>query len=280
MKLFPLEEEKNLRLFQAVFLIGTALTFIGALAVVMPVYSHTHYYPIGMSRFFFGEHRAPLPVAAGACVAFITTIFFAALGKWVKPMLAIAAICFLVFYSVFLGFDPRIPAFGRTSRLSNLVLPILILFLATPRRVLEMPLLELRNASAPRSHFQTVVLIKLTLAFFYFANGVAKLRNGFAWADGATLQTLMLDAWIKRGNELAHFIANSDFLCRALSILVLAFELLAPLIIFLPYGELIFVVSGLSFHVAVFYFLNINFIFFPFLGAYFIFFRARWLARL
>ncbi len=75
-----------------------------------------------------------------------------------------------------------------------------------------------------------VELIKFTLIFAYFASGVAKIREGFSWLNGYTLQWHLLDRYLYRdGAELSLAFANVFWLCLVSSWVVVGMELSAPL---------------------------------------------------
>jgi hypothetical protein len=87
-------------------------------------------------------------------------------------------------------------------------------------------------------------LIFVELAAFYAAAGVTKLRtSGLAWADGSTLQYHLL----LLGTPAGERVAASMALCAALSALVLAFELGAPLGIVRRLRPLV-LAGGAAFH--------------------------------
>jgi len=87
------------------------------------------------------------------------------------------------------------------------------------------------RAAAPARRTSTYArwpldLLFVELAAFYFLAGVSKLRDsGLAWADGYTLQYRLL----ANGTPAGEWLAQHLGWCSALSWLVLAFELGAPL---------------------------------------------------
>ena len=98
-------------------------------------------------------------------------------------------------------------------------------------------------------------LLFVELAAFYFFAGVSKLRDaGPAWMDGYTLQYQLLFKGTASGAWLAQHLA----LCAGLSILVIAFELGAPLGVFRRLRPVV-LAGGLCFHLGTTWFLGISF---------------------
>jgi hypothetical protein len=99
-------------------------------------------------------------------------------------------------------------------------------------------------------------LIFIELAAFYFQAGWAKLHtSGAAWADGYTLQYHLLD----KGVPLGMWVAESIGACRALSTLVLVFELGFPLAIVLRRLRPLFLAGGVAFHLGTTHLMNVSF---------------------
>jgi hypothetical protein len=98
-------------------------------------------------------------------------------------------------------------------------------------------------------------LLFVELAAYYCLSGLSKLRDGgLAWADGYALQYYLLLMRTDGGVWLASHL----WLCMALSVLVLAFELGAPLGIVRRWRPLV-LGGGLLFHLSTWYFMDIWF---------------------
>jgi len=109
-------------------------------------------------------------------------------------------------------------------------------------------------ATSSHARWPTLLLFA-EVAAFYCGAGIAKVRtSGLAWADGWTLQYLLLNADTPAGR----WIAESRPLCALLSSLVLAFELSAPLGMF---GRLrpFVLAGGAAFHLGTTLLLHISF---------------------
>jgi hypothetical protein len=98
-------------------------------------------------------------------------------------------------------------------------------------------------------------LLFVELAAYYCLAGLSKLRDaGLQWADGYTLQYYML---LKR-TDGGRWLASHLWLCTALSVSVLAFELSAPLGILRRWRPVV-LGGGLLFHLGTWYFMDISF---------------------
>jgi hypothetical protein len=90
-------------------------------------------------------------------------------------------------------------------------------------------------------------LLFIELALFYFHAGYSKLSTGgLGWADGYTLQYHL----VHRQQPLGLWLAPHLWLCRLLSILVLAFELGFPVAILARRLRAPFLIGGVVFHLA------------------------------
>ena len=106
-------------------------------------------------------------------------------------------------------------------------------------------------------------LLFIELAFYYFDAGLSKLAaGGLAWADGNTLQYHLL----REGHVAGSLVAQHRWLCALLSTGALAFELGFPLAIFVRRLRPLFLATGVCFHLANHFLLNL--IFWPVLAVY------------
>jgi hypothetical protein len=122
------------------------------------------------------------------------------------------------------------------------------------------------SAAAESAHARwPLLLVFAEIASFYCAAGVTKLRtSGFAWADGWTLQYLLLMA----GTPAGLWIAGSRSLCALLSSLVLTFELTAPLGLVSRLRPFV-LAGGAAFHLGTTLLLHISF--WPVVALYLVF---------
>ena len=96
----------------------------------------------------------------------------------------------------------------------------------------------------------------VALATFYFQAGFAKLSTGgLGWADGYTLQYYLID----RGVPAGMWLATSVPLCRALSVLVLVFELTFPLAIVVRRLRPAYLLGGVLFHLGTHWLMHVRF---------------------
>jgi len=161
-------------------------------------------------------------VFIGAGIFFTAALVAAASNVGRKPALTLALICFPIY------FLPILPL-AYIQRKVNLIPLVLAISLFAQDRVL---------AAA-----------KLLLALVYLSAGLEKLRAaGLRWIDGESLQSYLVEHYLYSGRPQALFIAERGFLCRALSTLVLAWELSFWLVLVFPALTWVYVVGGLLFH--------------------------------
>lgn len=208
--------------------------------------------------------------------AFLLCLLAAAGGFRPRLFLALSAFFFLpAMGSLFWSLDSHMTTIGRPQRRMNLVFPVLLLLAISPGPAIRMPLQSIFSKAREAASAWTLPLLKLTLAIFYFGNGYNKLMLGRSWLDGTTLQAFLLVNWMNKKSGLTLWVAEQDWLCSLLSVLTLLFELSAPLLVLFPAGEIVFVVTGIAFHLGVLILLGINFFIFPFIGVYLVFLRPE-----
>lgn len=109
-------------------------------------------------------------------------------------------------------------------------------------------------------------MVQGMLAQVYLASGLAKLRGagslrqGWLWAEGSSMQAYLAANALTYDIPLAWKLAANARLCRLLSIGVLAFELFGFLLLLLPGTRWLFAVAGLSFHLATWLLMRINYL--------------------
>jgi hypothetical protein len=184
------------------------------------------------------------------------------LGVFARPALAL-----LLPVQLFIEALPN--CFGKVSHGTIPILYALAFFLAGPSdRAFALGAVWRRARTAGRSPGPPPAISRLSpdarwpldllfieLASYYCLAGISKLRDsGFLWADGYTLQYYMLTMPAPWGHRLAEHLG----LCTALSILVLSFELGAPLGIIRRLRPLV-LAGGVLFHLGTRWFMNIWF---------------------
>lgn len=105
---------------------------------------------------------------------------------------------------------------------------------------------------------KTITLIKFLLLFSYFAGGIAKIRHGFEWMNGWTLQYYFLQRHIDLDAPLAWSMVSNINVAKALSWLVVLPELLVPLAFFNKRLEWLFVFSFFIFQIICWYVLKLK----------------------
>jgi hypothetical protein len=136
----------------------------------------------------------------------------------------------------------------------------------------------LLRGRAPRSRSPDarwpIELCFVALSSFYWKAGVAKLLDGgLAWADGSTLQFHL----VASGLAPAMWLAEHPGLCRVASVLVLTFELGAPLGVVRALRPAM-LAGGVCFHLGTLCFLGIAF--WPVVAFYLVFVPWRRLATM
>jgi len=125
--------------------------------------------------------------------------------------------------------------------------------------------------------------MQLYVALFYFWSVIAKVRvSGWVWFAGeGRIQEVLIKRSVRWGltdegglakNSLSFELAQHPDLIQIFSLLVLAFELCFPLILFIKSVKLraLFLASVIVFHISTFILMDVNFLLIPFV--YLIFF--------
>ncbi len=128
-----------------------------------------------------------------------------------------------------------------------------------------------------------IKMMQLYVALFYFWSVIAKVRiSGWVWFAGeGRIQEVLIHRSVRGGfneqgevltNGLSFELAQQPELIQLFGILVLAFELGFPLVLFIKSVKfrLAFIMGVTSFHIATFVLMDVNFLLIPF--AYLIFF--------
>jgi hypothetical protein len=184
------------------------------------------------------------------------------LGVRTRPALAL-----LLPIQLFIEALPN--SFGKVSHGTIPVLYALAFFLAAPcdrgfaldalwrraRAAGRAPRLPPPPSRLSRDARWPLDLLFIEIAAYYCLAGISKLRDGgLAWADGYTLQYHMLAMPAPWGHRLAEHLG----LCAALSVLVLTFELGAPLGVIRRVRPFV-LAGGVLFHLGTWWFMNIWF---------------------
>src|SRR5208283_2728824 len=142
-----------------------------------------------------------------------------ACGVVPRLMLPAALICFPIY------FIPILPL-GYIQRKVNLIPIVLAVLTAAPER--------------------TIQLVTIAVAMVYLSGALEKLRSGgIRWTDGQSIQAYLIEHYLYTQRPQALWLARRPALCRALSVLVLVWELTFWLVIFFPPLGWIYVPVGL-----------------------------------
>lgn len=77
----------------------------------------------------------------------------------------------------------------------------------------------------------TVELLKFNLVYSYFAGGIVKIRSGFEWMNGYTLQGHIFHSHLESDLPLAYSLAQNLTLMKIISIATVVVELLYPIVL-------------------------------------------------
>ncbi len=108
------------------------------------------------------------------------------------------------------------------------------------------------------------ISVQLTLSYFFA--GLSKIKDP-DWRTGKALADILADS-ARKNHFLSLKISSSLSFSRLSSTLVLTFECLFPLVFWAPQFLSVFLVFGLLFHLANFYFFSLNRFFWAWLSAY------------
>jgi hypothetical protein len=209
----------------------------------------------------------PLVAALGLAKPDLTTLtwlahasrvaLYAALfGILSRPALAVA-------FVLQLWQEAYLQCFGKVTHGTIPLLWAMVFLACAPcgRRLSVDAVLRRRGAARALAEESTAArwpleLFFVELAAFYFQAGFAKLStSGLAWADGYTLQYYLIDKGVPAGMWLA----TSLPLCRAFSVLVLAFELTFPVAVVVRRLRPAYLVGGVLFHLGTTWLMNVSF---------------------
>ena len=192
------------------------------------------------------------------------------IGLWTRPSAMVFAVgtWFLVSHD---------GSYGEVHH-TDIVISFFLLFLAlSPSgRYLS---LDAKRRGPPAAVTNDAVwplkLTQLLLAWSYFSNAVAKLiYSGMEWMNGYTLQQSLLRTSLEWDRPLGLWFAQHHYLCVALSIATIAFELAFPAAVFVRRARPLILLSGVVFHVGLYWTMNIAFFQHVVLYAVFVDFEA------
>lgn len=106
---------------------------------------------------------------------------------------------------------------------------------------------------------RTIFLIKFLLLFSYFAAGVAKIRHGFDWMNGWTLQHYFLSRHMDLNIPEGWWLVENLTRAKILSWLLVVVELATPLAFFNRKLEWAFVIFYFSFQIACYHLMKLKF---------------------
>lgn len=201
------------------------------------------------------------------------------MGKWTRTSILIIIICIFYLKGVRDSFS------GDVHHRYIIPMQMLLLFLLSQcgnvhsrdARQGPIPAIQEWEASWP------IKTMQLYVALFYFWSVIAKVRvSGWEWFSGeGRIQEMLIKRSVRWGvtgegdlvqNNLSFELAQHPDLVQMFSLLVLAFELGFPLILFIksPTFRLLFIAGVTTFHISTFILMDVNFLLIPFV--YLIFF--------
>ncbi len=202
-------------------------------------------------------------VADGLGVALLMSLIAAGWGWHPRLALWTALGLYFAYFSQLLNL-------GCVIRKTNLIPQVLVVLAVAPG--LEGALTD-ANASWP------LELVRALVVIVYFASGVAKIRRaGLGWVNGGrTLQAYALEHWLLLDIRAGRRLAERRGLCRLLSAGTLAWELSAPLVLFVPAFVPAWVLCALLFHAGTLVTMRINYL--KYTGIVLPVFLTPWLAE-
>jgi len=237
------EHSGTLSLIRFLYCLLTAIT----LAALGPDYDAAfarHVYdPI---PFFRGIDGPPVSAALFPVVRWILVgvLLLAALGWFTRPALFASAVLFVVYEGTHLGFTKPIGV-NYAQHMTNLT-PFFLLILGLAPGVghhaAPFPGREVRPAVLLPEWPRKAMIVLLVLA--YFGAGFCRLRAGWRWIDGYTLQGYLFEKTLHWEMPWTVWLAQQWGLCVGLSVMTLVLELAWPLVLVFARARWPLVIGG------------------------------------
>jgi hypothetical protein len=204
--------------------------------------------------------------------ALIVALVFCVLGLATRWSLLVSALLFFLIHGQLLSLtkSPDSPYVYHSENIVVFVLLILAFDSNINKFALFTTWRHFRDRAKNRlisSHSLNLVII--AMGFVYFgASYVRLVTNGLTWMDGFTLKSFFMMSHFSDGVELAYTLAKHHYMCMALSVGVIAFELSFLPVFFWKRTYLLLFAGSLIFHLSILMIMNINF--FPYYGFAFV----------
>ena len=252
----------NLSLIRFVFCLGIAANLFftqfnfDAAQSLLQCEPH-HFYALVYAWFFPPGSLLKLTVCVLALAAFRGGRLLMTLSTLLMLTMTAAS------FSCEIGWDPIYVSWNRSIIIFNLFV------LACAKDIGRLHFFNLKKFS--RSNLQRLYsettdiwpenLLKFNLIFTYFAAAISKLRNGFIWVNGYSLQKIFFYRYINFGSQLSLWAARSFYFCIVISICILLMEFFSPAVFFLNKRlSLIYVVFIFCFQIGVYFIMDLPWI--------------------
>lgn len=167
-------------------------------------------------------------------------------------------ITFLVFGSL-LGLH-KMEGSNYVHHSKNIVMFFLFILTTLPKESYQ-NLWNLPKTTISKTYNWPLTLPLVTLSLLYFSSGYCKLDSaGFSWADGHTLQAYLYEQYILMDLPQSLWLADRFQVAKLASIFALILELSFPLALCGRRVGLLYALGGLSLHIGILYFMDINFL--------------------
>lgn len=204
--------------------------------------------------------KSPDVFVIWAAVVFSIFWFFFLIGLWTQTSAVMMTAGCYYFYAL--------NAFAVGTLSWDILLVTLFLMCMTPYPgdyfSLDSVLAQNPQAYSRRRPFFIQRLLQMQIAFIYFYTGLYKVTAQGNWISGNPIHYLMItpDGGVTKYFLLRDFLAAAPALCYVLGIVIVAFELLMPVILFNPSTRLTAVSLGFLFHITLVLTLDVPAIFF------------------
>jgi hypothetical protein len=192
------------------------------------------------------------PAAAMRFGAILVVALACALGANLLGLDALCRVAYGVAFVALAAYYPFIADLGYVIR-KILVAPVVFIVLACAP--------GLTDAWSSPSPTWPLLLLQCYLALVYVSTGIEKVvKSGRLWWRGDVLRGYLVSHHLWGNMPLGMAVANRRWLCRAMSIPTLAWELAFPLVLVLhPSVALGFVAYGIAFHIGTAVLMRIDF---------------------
>jgi hypothetical protein len=196
-------------------------------------------------------------------IALIWSLTLALIGLATRPNLLVSAVLFFLVRGQLLSLT-KSPDSNYVYHSHNLVVFVLIILamdsnMGKRSLITRWPrLLGQMKTPSISSHSLNLVIISMGMVYFG-ASYVRLVTSGLGWMDGYTLKSFLMMSYFSDGSLLAYKLAQHHYVCIALSILLMAFELgfIFAFFFWRPYVALF--VGSCLLHYSILLVMNINF---------------------